>query len=69
MTPGRHRFIPVETRIVPATRELLEHFSREELRDYARYFGLPQGGTKREIIERLVANGNATVLASLGNDR
>lgn len=56
-----------EGRVIPATCELLEHFSREELRDYARSLGLPQGGTKPEIIARLLASGNATVLATLGD--
>jgi len=65
ITPGV--IVSANGRVIPATRELLEYFNRDELRDYARSLGLPQGGTKQEVIERLISSGHATVLASLGD--
>ena len=67
MRPPAPRLVSVQSRVIPATREVLEQFNRDELRDYASALGVLQGKTKREIIERLVATGQATVLVSLGD--
>ena len=59
--------IQVPTRVVPASREALQLFPVDKLREYARDLGVPRGRSKKDTIENLVKSGKATVCASLGN--
>lgn len=52
---------------IPATRELLDQFSRDELRDYADQLGCDKGRMKQDTIHYLLASGRAALTATLGN--
>lgn len=57
----------VETQVVPATKEALERFTREDLRNYAESLGVERGRNKIDTINNLLASGKATLLAQLGD--
>lgn len=50
---------------VPAW-ELLDRFSREELRQYAKSLGVPTGSDKRDVIRNLLDSGKVILSISLG---
>lgn len=53
--------------VIPALREHLEKFSRDELRDYAEQLGVERGHKKSDVVENLVMSGKATLCVSLGD--
>lgn len=63
------KWIPmtITTKVVPASKEALEKFTRQELRDYAKSLGVERGQDKEGTIRNLLKSGKATLCASLGN--
>ena len=57
----------LETRVLPATRKMLERFSHEELALYAESLGVVASRGKHRTITLILATGKATVLAQLGD--
>lgn len=57
----------VKTRVIPASKEALEKFTRDELREYAEGLGIERGQDKDDTIRNLLASGKATLCASLGD--
>ncbi len=60
-------YIEISTRVVPASKEALEKFTRDDLRNYAKSLGVDQGQNKNDTIRNLIDSGKATLCASLGN--
>lgn len=60
-------YIEIETKVVPASKEALEKFSRKALRDYADALEVPKGRSKEDTIQNLLDSGRATLCAALGN--
>lgn len=63
----------VETRVVKLSdisldqREILNRFTREELRYYARSIGVKTGRNKCDTINNIIYSPKATLLVQLGN--
>ncbi len=60
-------YVIIKTKVIPASREALVEFSRDDLRDYAKSIGVKRGRDKDETILNLLASGHATLCASLGD--
>jgi len=67
MMTGKVQRREAEVKFVPASREALEMFSRDELRRYAESIGVDRGRSKQDTIDNLINSGKATLCATIGD--